>query len=79
MEPLGEEEAGEVIGRNIVKKPSRKEVDDHNVTHLPFRSWCSTCVAARAKNFSHPDRVQEEGSKEVHFDYCFLRNKKGSD
>ena len=25
VEPLGEEEAGEVNGRNIVKKPSRKE------------------------------------------------------
>ena len=71
VEPLGEEEAGKVKGREICKKPSRQEVDEHNVNHLPFRSWCATCVAARAKNFRHPDRVYEEGSKEVHLDFFF--------
>ena len=73
------EEAGVVKGREMSRKPSLKEVDDHNATHLPFRSWCPICVAARAKNYSHKDREYTEGSKEVHYDYCFLRNNKGGD
>jgi hypothetical protein len=68
-----------VKGREMSRKPTLKEVDDHNATHLPFRSWCPICVAARAKNYSHKDREYTEGSKEVHYDYCFLRNNKGGD
>ena len=30
--------------------PSRQEVLEHELTHLPVRSWCPHCVAARAKN-----------------------------
>ena len=25
-------------------KPTAKMVEDHNVSHLPFRNWCSSCV-----------------------------------
>ena len=32
--------------------PTPKEVEQHNVTHLPFRSWCRHCVRGRAE--SHP-------------------------
>ena len=24
--------------------PSKAEAEAHNVSHLPFRSWCSACV-----------------------------------
>ena len=24
--------------------PSKEEVEEHNMTHLPFRSWCQHCV-----------------------------------
>ena len=27
--------------------PSKAEVESHNVSHLPFRSWCSACVRDR--------------------------------
>ena len=27
--------------------PSEAEVEAHNVSHLPFRSWCSACVRGR--------------------------------
>ena len=29
--------------------PTREEVERHNVTHLPYRSWCPVCVQARGK------------------------------
>ena len=33
--------------------PSKKEVEFHNLTHIPYRSWCPFCVAARRKNSAH--------------------------
>ncbi len=34
------------------KLPSQKEVDEHNVTHWPYRDWCPICIKARARNLS---------------------------
>ena len=28
--------------------PSRKERDEHNIHHWPYRSWCDLCVKGRA-------------------------------
>ena len=56
---VGEEEEVEIemdeadesaVGDRKVKKmqdpllPSAKKVQEHQVTHLPFRSWCPHCV-----------------------------------
>ena len=49
------------------------------MTHLPFRSWCPVCIAARGVDDGHPAREITEDCKEVHLDYCFLRNKKGEE
>ncbi len=27
--------------------PSRREIEEHEVVHLPYRSWCDVCVAAK--------------------------------
>ena len=55
------------------KMPSRAEVDLHELTHLPYRSWCKHCVRGRGE--SHPqcrtDR-DEDAVAELHLDYCFL-------
>ena len=32
------------------KVPTQAQIDAHNVTHLPYRSWCPHCVAARRPN-----------------------------
>ena len=36
------------------KQPSTEEVENHMVTHLPFRDWCPHCV--RGKSGSKPHR-----------------------
>ena len=33
--------------------PTQKEIEEHNVTHLPFRSWCQHCVRGRGSNTPH--------------------------
>ena len=34
-------------------KPSARAVELHEYTHLPYRSWCQVCNAARAKEDPH--------------------------
>ena len=31
-------------------KPSQDEVDDHYLTHFPFRSWCRHCIRGRGRS-----------------------------
>jgi hypothetical protein len=41
---------------NVKRLPpqvAQEEVDRHNVTHLPFRSWCQHCVRGKATDDHH--------------------------
>ena len=42
-----EVEAQEPVRRREVPTPSKEEVRRHNITHLPYISWCPQCVAGR--------------------------------
>ena len=55
-------------------KPTAQEVEAHNITHLPHRSWCPVCVKARARDRPHrPQRGPgEKEVPEIVFDYCFM-------
>ena len=35
--------------------PSEAAVEQHELTHLPFRSWCRHCVRANSKEGPHPE------------------------
>ena len=37
--------------------PSQAEIDEHNVSHLPYRSWCRFCVMGRGKADFHMKRL----------------------
>ena len=48
----GDEEDGESGSRRVVKMndpamPSEEERRDHEMTHLPYRSWCRHCIRGR--------------------------------
>ena len=32
---------------------SQSEIDEHDKTHLPYRSWCPVCVMAKGKEDGH--------------------------
>ena len=45
-------------------EPTPQERREHNLNHLPFRSWCRHCVEGRAKadrHCSHPDEEEDDG------------------
>ena len=55
--------------------PTAGEVARHDATHVPYRSWCPICVAASAKEDSHPRRGREHtemGLPIIDFDYDLL-------
>ena len=74
-------EARDVLRRRPACLPSAEERQRHEVTHLPFRDWCKVCVAGAANDWGHRrDRGLEElAVPEVHFDYCFPRDKVGGE
>ena len=72
-EPEGEE------GR----KPRHKKVPasvsaevraEHELTHLPFRSWCESCIKGKANEDFHRKREEEKKEDVARFcvDYCFF-------
>ena len=52
--------------------PSQAEVEEHSITHLPFRCWCRHCVRGRGRAADHRTQDREDGLLDFHVDYCFL-------
>ena len=56
--------------------PSQQEIEDHNVNHLPFRSWCKHCI--RGKSKAHAHRVNDSRISDVpivSIDYMFMHKR----
>jgi hypothetical protein len=55
--------------------PPAHEVERHSLTHLPYKPWCSICIAARARDASHRQLPEREGEAPVvEMDYLFLKS-----
>ena len=54
------------------RRPTEREVEEHNRHHLPYRNWCRICVQGKGKDTDHRKSTQEErGLSEYSFEYCF--------
>ena len=55
------------------RRPTQKEVEDHERAHLPYRNWCSICVRAKVQDADHRKCVKEErGLSEYSFGYVVI-------
>ena len=52
-------------------QPTANEIQIHNLTHLPFRSWCEVCVQARGKSDHHRKATKPHGPT-IQVDFSFL-------
>ena len=52
--------------------PSRSEVEEHTVDHLPYRAWCEFCNEGRGREFAHPLVKSERMIPIMRFDYMFI-------
>ena len=58
------------------RQPTIKEVEQHNLTHIPFRDWCPSCIQGGAPNRSHTKQKDQEYSiPHITCDYCFMGDK----
>ena len=67
-----EAEAGmrKPIRMNDPKEPSEEERRDHELTHLPYRSWCRHCVGGRGT--PHKRQNNHGDMYELHLDYAYM-------
>ena len=63
--------------------PSRQERMEHELTHVPYRSWCPHCVRGKAIAMGHYARKSAEDDERkiplVALDYAFLKKSSGSE
>ncbi len=71
----GEEGRRPRVLKDVVRV-SRKEREEHEATHTPFRPWCEHCVRGRARNEPHMHKKKGERMAErvprVSMDYFFM-------
>ena len=71
------EEARKSLGKKSPKDPTIRQREEHERTHMPYRSWCEDCVRSRARNAPHHKKGPEDPLEEikvprVHMDYFFM-------
>ena len=54
------EEGQRPIQRTVPEAPSPAEVEEHELTHIPYRPWCRHCRAARGRSDVHRRTTREE-------------------
>ena len=52
--------------------PSQQEIDEHRVSHLPYRSWCPECVEAFGRERGHSKQTESRSIPLVSCDYLYL-------
>ena len=56
-------------------QPSQREVEEHEVTHCPPRSWCEHCVGGQSRDEPHrlvKGEFADSSVVRVAMDYCFF-------
>ena len=71
------EEGRAAVGLRAPVRVSRAQVEEHELIHTPYRSWCSICVKARGQKMPHlkgKDEEEEFGVKvpKISMDYFYM-------
>ena len=56
--------------------PTSKMVEEHELTHCPYRAWCDHCVKGQAKDDGHSTvkgDLADSSVVRVALDYCFFQ------
>jgi hypothetical protein len=59
-------------------KPTKLEIEEHEHSHIPFRSWCPHCMRGKSKASGHRSSAQIRDKTIVSLDYAFLGIAKGT-
>ena len=67
------------------KGPTRREMEEHECTHIPYRSWCEQCVKGRGRKTPHRTRSQEDKEEsldkvtKIYMDFYYNGKEYGDD
>ena len=56
-------------GMKAPQQPTRQERFEHELTHLPYRSWCPICVKSKGRTDNHPKQTSRQPVIQVDFTY----------
>ena len=71
-QPDGDVETTLRKGRQLFM-PTEAEIEDHRLTHIPYRSWCRHCVLGRALGEKRgTTKGRTHGIPRVGLDYFFI-------
>ena len=65
----------------VPREPSEFEKQKHNLTHIPFQPWCTSCVKGKAQAEPHKrtERIIEDSELPViQYDYLILKDTAGT-
>ena len=54
------------------KQPTAQERMEHNLTHLPYRTWCPICTKSKGRQDNHPPR-QSSKQPVVQVDFTYIK------
>ena len=57
---------------NQPMRPNAAEVENHMLTHLPFRAWCPHCVRGKSRSKPHKRSEAAHDVPTLTLDYMFM-------
>ena len=59
------------------EQPSRKEIEEHSLTHADFRDWCEECVKGKGRKDQHRRKDEDQETQDgcittYAIDYMYL-------
>ena len=69
------------VGQKVPQQPTAQEIENHGLTHEPYRDWRELCQSFRARQDPHPASAHDRvGHSVISYDYGFCsRMDDGSD
>ena len=74
----GKLEGNEETELNARNKPTQKEREEHEATHVPFRDWCANCMMGRGRTHHRVAKQESEDQSRrpiIAMDYNFMKRK----
>ena len=78
-DPETSEEGRKVKSKPDPRVPTKAEIEEHNVSHIPPRSWCPHCVAGRGIESPHRSGDDESVIPKISMDYFYMGQEDSED
>ena len=72
VEEESEEDAPKLRLAPTISSPSKEQIEDHRISHYPYRSWCKQCVMGRGVGQPHARSTHESLVPIVGMDYFYI-------